>query len=218
MTRWLTETGGTRGAEYQRMLQEKQAAGEYVHGEADAVGRLLAPPARVLDGGCGTGRIAIELARRGYQVTGVDNDPSMLAEARKQAPDLDWQETDLLHLVPDEPYDLVLLAGNVMLFLEPGTEATVVDAMSERLTPGGLLVSGFRLSGEGLFTDPEDGGAAADDHALDLVTYDSYCAAVGLRLVQRWATWEGGTYAGGDYAVSVHRLPEEDQTHRSPRV
>jgi len=45
----------------------------------------IAPGARVLDIGCGTGRHSVELAKRGYRVTGVDLSPGMLAEARKTA-------------------------------------------------------------------------------------------------------------------------------------
>jgi cyclopropane fatty-acyl-phospholipid synthase-like methyltransferase len=45
----------------------------------------LPPGSRVLDIGCGTGRHAVELARRGYQVTGVDISSGMLAEAEKVA-------------------------------------------------------------------------------------------------------------------------------------
>ena len=159
MTRWLAETGGTRGADYQQAFQERAAAGEYLHGEADAVGRLRPAPARVLDAGCGTGRIAVELDRRGYRVTGVDNDTSMLDQARALAPGLDWLDEDLLAVELGPVHDVVLLAGNVMIFLDPGTEAAVVARMAAHLRPGGLLVAGFRLGGAGLFTDDPDAPA-----------------------------------------------------------
>ena len=45
----------------------------------------LPPRSRILDIGCGTGRHSIELARRGYQVTGVDISSGMLTEAKKRA-------------------------------------------------------------------------------------------------------------------------------------
>ena len=203
-TRWLEETGGTRGGEYAAAFAEKQAAGEYLHGEADAVARLRAAPARVLDAGCGTGRIAVELAARGYRVTGVDNDASMLSEARALAPALDWRGDDLLDVDLGPVHDVVLLAGNVMIFVHPGTEAAVVTRMAAQLRPGGLLVAGFRLGGEGLFTDDE---VERTDYGLDLIGYDSACASAGLMLDQRWAGWDGVTNSGGDYAVSVHALP-----------
>ena len=49
----------------------------------------------VLDAGCGTGRVAIELARHGVDVVGVDVDASMIGEARRRAPELEWVEADL---------------------------------------------------------------------------------------------------------------------------
>ena len=51
--------------------------------------RLARRRRRVLDAGCGTGRVAIELARRGIEVVGVDADPDMLERARRRAPQLD---------------------------------------------------------------------------------------------------------------------------------
>jgi SAM-dependent methyltransferase len=85
--RWLAEAGG-RAATYDDRWTELSARGENVHGEADLVSSL--DPRSVLDAGCGTGRVAIELFRRGLDVVGVDLDPSMLARARAKAPGLPW--------------------------------------------------------------------------------------------------------------------------------
>src|SRR5262249_53540301 len=61
-------------------------------GEADLVESLMreAGGTRVLDAGCGTGRVAIELARRGFSVVGLDSDTVMLDTARAKAPELSW--------------------------------------------------------------------------------------------------------------------------------
>jgi cyclopropane fatty-acyl-phospholipid synthase-like methyltransferase len=56
----------------------------------------LPPGSRILDVGCGTGRHAVELARRGYRVTGVDISAGMLAEAEKAAREAD-AEVELIH-------------------------------------------------------------------------------------------------------------------------
>src|SRR5688572_1903322 len=139
MSRWLQETSGARGASYDRRFRDLAAAGVDVHGEAGFVADLVRPGARVLDAGCGTGRVAIELARRGYDVVGVDVDPSMLDVARKTAPALHWVLADLAEVDPPEPaYDAVVLAGNVMIFLAPGTEPAVVRRVTCALRPGGL--------------------------------------------------------------------------------
>src|SRR3954447_11364168 len=123
MNRWLEETGGDRGEAYDERFQQLAASGVHVHGEADYVQRLL-PTGSVLDAGCGTGRVAVELAARGYDVVGVDSDASMLDVARRH--DLEWVLADLATLELDRRFDLIVCAGNVMVFLAPGTEAEVV--------------------------------------------------------------------------------------------
>jgi SAM-dependent methyltransferase len=86
-------------------------------------------------------------------------------------------------------FDLAVMAGNVMIFVEPGTEGRVLDAVADRLTPGGLLVAGFQIRPD----------------RLPLTDYDRLAESAGLEPVARWATWDREPYAGGDYAVSVHR-------------
>ena len=180
------------GGRYQARLDELACSGAAMHGEADLVARLLAGrPAAVLDVGCGTGRVAIELARRGLDVVGVDRDPSMLAVARRLAPDLTWVEADATTLDLDRRFPLVLMAGNVPLFTPPGTQHHLVASCAAHLAPGGLLVAGFQLG-----------------RGYDLADYDAAAADAGLALEQRFATWDGQPFAdGADYAVSVHRAP-----------
>jgi SAM-dependent methyltransferase len=148
------------------------------------------PPATVLDAGCGTGRVAIELARRGVEVVGVDRDAEMLATARRQAPDLEWHEADLAGLDLGRTFDVVVLAGNVLLFVAPGTESQVVASCAAHLAPAGRLVAGFSI---------RPGG-------YDAERLDADAAAAGLEVVARWATWDRQPWStGGDYAVSVLR-------------
>lgn len=193
-TRWQ-QTAEQRGDDYDARWQSMVDAGENVHGEADLVEALLTAidGRTVLDAGCGTGRVAIELARRGFTVTGVDADPAMLASAGAKAPDLLWVEADLAQhdsaALPAQ-VDLVLLAGNVMIFVEPGTEGRVLSNLAGRLGPRALLVAGFSVH-------PEH---------LSLQRYDGMARAAGLHLVHRWATWDRQPFDGGDYAVSVHAL------------
>ncbi|MBO0676104.1 class I SAM-dependent methyltransferase [Mycolicibacterium sp. S2-37] len=194
MTRWQG-ADAPRGAEYDARWQSLAATGANVHGEADLVERLLRDigGTRVMDAGCGTGRVAIELAARGFSVVGVDADRGMLDTARAKAPGLNWVEADLAD--PPEllgaDFDLILLAGNVMIFLAPSSEGTVLAAAAGRLRPGGLLVAGFSVRPD----------------RLPLATYDRLCEEAGLEPAQRWATWDGDPFTGGDYAVSVHRRP-----------
>lgn len=175
--------------DYDRTWDELAAKGESIHGEADFVDALGVRS--VLDAGCGTGRVAIELARRGLDVVGVDLDPQMLASARRKAPHLSWVEADLATVTLGRRFEAVVLAGNVMIFLAPGTEAAVVESLAAHLEPGGLLVSGFQLM----------------PGRLELAQYDAMAAAAGLEPAARWATWDKQMYQGGDYAVSLHRNP-----------
>lgn len=193
--RWLAETGGTRGGRYDERFGDLAASGTDVHGEVDLVAALLpldlgGGRARVLDAGCGTGRVAVELARRGYQVTGVDLDASMLAVARRRAPSLDWRLGDLATLVlGGAPYDLAVLAGNVVIFTTPGEEGELLAGVARHLAPGGLLLAGFAL----------------EPGRLGLAGYDDLADAAGLVLEQRWPTWDRGAAESSDYAVSLHR-------------
>lgn len=190
-TRWQG-TDAPRGDAYDARWRELAAQGAGIHGEADLVEGLARAEGLtgVLDAGCGTGRVAIELARRGFTVTGVDADPAMLAAARAKAPELDWVEGDLAELdgTLDGVFDLVVLAGNVMIFLSPGTEARALAQLTARLAPGGLLVAGFQVRPD----------------RLSLTDYDTMAAAAGLTPVARWSTWDREPYRDGDYAVSVH--------------
>jgi 2-polyprenyl-3-methyl-5-hydroxy-6-metoxy-1,4-benzoquinol methylase len=179
MSRW-------QGDEYQERFDELAARGVDVHGEAAFVMRRS--PRSVLDAGCGTGRVAIELARRGVEVVGVDVDASMLATARAHAPDVEWHQHDLVTLDLGREFDLVVLAGNVPLFTAPGTQAAVVAGCARHVAPHGLLVAGFQL-GRG--------------YAID--EYDRDCAAAALHLVERFSTWAEDPFRPTDgYAVSVH--------------
>jgi len=143
----------------------------------------------VLDAGCGTGRVAIELAHRGMTLVGVDVDRSMLDRARRSGPGIEWIEHDLTTLDLGRTFSVVVMAGNVPLFTPPGTHAELVAGCARHVAPGGALVAGFQLG-----------------RNIGLADYDAHCAAAGLALAERYATWGGDRFTpGGDYAVSVHR-------------
>ena len=152
MSRWTDVARATAGEDYAHAYAARfaslAASGQDINGEVRAAAGLVAPPARVLDAGCGTGRSTIAFAGLGYDVVGVDVDASMLAVARADAPDLDWREADLATFDLGERFDLVLLAGNIVPLLEAGT----LPAVAQRLAAhtDGLLVCGFGLDADHL--------------------------------------------------------------------
>ncbi|MEU6220795.1 methyltransferase domain-containing protein [Streptomyces sp. NPDC047022] len=200
MNRWEKLTGGTSGQDYAARFAALARSGKDVHGEARFCAALVPVGARVLDAGCGTGRVMIRLAELGYDCVGVDLDASMLKAAQKQAPGLPWFQVDLVEFEPDllgisGDFDLVVAAGNIFPLLATGTEATVVKRLAAALGPGGLMVAGFGLDEAHLPVPP----------SITLPEYDLFCAAAGLTFVDRFATWDADPYNGGGYAVSVHR-------------
>jgi SAM-dependent methyltransferase len=199
-----------RGDDYQARFDRLAAQGTNVHGEVDFVLGLDPRPASVLDAGCGTGRVAIELARRGVDVVGTDVDPAMLATARRLAPELPWIEADLAELDVGRRFDAVVLAGNVLLFVAPGGQPAVLARCAAHLAPGGALVAGFsvppvRPGGPGGTAGPgRPGGALGGGY--DLERLDADAAAAGLDVAERWATWDRRPWTpSDDYAVTVLR-------------
>ena len=186
-TRWGSERRSS-GDEYDARWERLAAAGEDPHGEASFVAAFA--PATVLDAGCGTGRVAIELARRGIETVGVDLDAGFIERARLKAPDLEWHCADLASVELGRRFDLVVAAGNVMIFLASGSELTVLTNLARHLDPNGHLVTGFQLREDGM--------------ALD--EFDRLAADAGLLLHVRYATWDMVPYEGGGYAVSMYRM------------
>ena len=183
-TRW---SSGERpdASDYDARWEALAAAGADPHGEASFVASLQ--PGSVFDAGCGTGRVAIELARRGIEVVGVDLDSDFIEHARRKAPTIDWRHADLATVDLARTFDVVVAAGNVMIFLTPGTEGIVLENFARHLAPGGHVVTGFQLL----------------PGRLKLAEFDRLAGRAGLTVIDRFSTWSADPYDGGDYAVSV---------------
>lgn len=119
----------------------------------------LTSGASVLDLGCGTGRHSIELARRGYQLTGVDISPGMLAVARQNAEkagvSINFVESPAQDFSTDQRFDaaISLCEGALCLFADDdniwGKDMAIFGSMSELLLPGKpfliTVLNAFRL-------------------------------------------------------------------------
>ncbi len=187
-TRWRDEIDLE---EYDSRWTRLESAGKATHGEADLIASL--GPGSVLDAGCGMGRVAIELSRRGIEVVGVDLDDDLLAYARRHAPELTWVHGDLSTVDLGRTFDVVAMPGNVMVFCRPDDRGPIIANLARHLAPDGTIVAGFMLE------------RGAD--AITLDEYDAHCAAAGLTVTNRWSTWERADFHDDPYTVSVHARP-----------
>ncbi|MFZ2530007.1 MAG: class I SAM-dependent methyltransferase [Rhodococcus sp. (in: high G+C Gram-positive bacteria)] len=192
-TRWQTERSADDSRAYIERFADLEASGADLHGEARFVDVVLGRGSRVLDAGCGTGRVGLELARRGHHVTAVDLDPVLVDQARTHS-ELTVHRADLATLnLPGEPFDAVVAAGNVMVFLEPGSERRALAAIAAHLRPGGVFVAGFTTRSA---YRPEQ--------------FEADLEAVGLVLEQRFATWDlRPWHADADWLVAVARRADD---------
>src|SRR5262249_30210650 len=98
----------------------------------------------ILDVGCGLGTHAIELAVRGYQVTGMDLSPAMLQRAQRESKHQNvtvrWLQGDMRELPPDQQYDVVLSWGTSFGFFEEADNQRCLEALARALKPDGFLL------------------------------------------------------------------------------
>lgn len=105
----------------------------------------LEPGASVLDLCCGVGRHSLELARRGYNVTGVDRTLSYLEKARKQAEEekleVEFVQDDMRNFVRPESFDCVIsMYTSWSYFEDPDEDRQVILNAYSSLKPGGKLL------------------------------------------------------------------------------
>ncbi|MFC7532809.1 class I SAM-dependent methyltransferase [Actinoplanes sp. GCM10030250] len=154
------------------------ARGDDLGGEARMIDAMLPRGARVLDAGCGTGRVGGLLAAAGHDVTGVDLDPELIAEARRNHPGPRWEvgdlsELDLPGLGLPERFDVIVCAGNVMTFAAPDSRVEILRRFAAHLSSTGRAVIGFG-SGRGYDFDTflADAATAGLSPELQLSTWD----------------------------------------------
>ena len=133
---------------YVERFRSMAAAGRDLAGEARLVDAMVGRGSRILDAGCGPGRVAAELARLGHEVVGVDVDPVLIEAAVEDHPGLRWIVEDLAELdLPargiTERFDAIVCAGNVMTFLAPSTRVEVLRRLRGHVLSEGRVVIGF---------------------------------------------------------------------------
>jgi 2-polyprenyl-3-methyl-5-hydroxy-6-metoxy-1,4-benzoquinol methylase len=190
--RWFTDTKAGHSQWYVERFRALAREGADLEGEARLVDAMVERGSRVLDAGCGTGRLAGALHGRGHHVVGVDADPELVAAAEADHPGPSYVVADLAAMdLGAELFDLVVCAGNVMVFLAPGSERMVLERLRDHTRPGGRVVVGFRREA----SYPYD-------------RFDADVVAAGLLLEHRFATWGLDPFsAEADFAVTVLRVP-----------
>jgi SAM-dependent methyltransferase len=192
--RWLQMIADNPGhsAWYIERFRTMAAEGADLDGEARFVDAMVPRRSRVLDAGCGPGRVGGRLAHLGHVVVGVDIDPALIAAAADDHPGPAWLTDDLATLdLPaagiTDPFDVIVCAGNVMTFLDPDTRRQVVERFAAHLAPAGRVVVGF---GAGR-------GYEFDDFVTDV-------QASGLRVDLQLASWHLHPFGpASDFLVAV---------------
>ena len=163
MTTWkdLTTADPAHSERYAQRWKTFIAQGKDIDGEARLIDAASPRHARILDAGCGTGRVGGYLAQRGHQVIGTDIDPVLIGHAKEDFPDATWVVGDLsTDEIPARDIDVAVCAGNVMGFLDPAGRAPAHANIFRTLRPGGRLFAGF---GAGRGWDFDDFLATAEE-------------------------------------------------------
>lgn len=175
---------------YAERWRSLAAAGHDLDGEARLIDAMAERGSRILDAGCGTGRVGAYLAERGHSIVGIDLDEVLISEARETCPAGEWHVGDLAETGPEQlgdGFDIAASAGNVMTFLDPASRSAVIANLASVLAPGGRLITGF---GAGR-------GYDFDEYADDLTQ-------AGLSIEHRFATWTLQPFAAdSDFLVCV---------------
>ena len=188
---WLQQIAANPGHSqwYIERFRRLAREGTDLGGEARLIDAMVGRGARILDAGCGAGRVGGLLAAAGHRVTGVDLDPELIAAAEQDYPGPDWRVGDLAELDLPDRFDVVLCAGNVMTFVAPGTRAEILRRMRAHLDAAGRVVIGF---GAGR-------GYPFDDFLAD-------AAGVGLTTDLLLGTWDLRPFGpGSDFLVALLR-------------
>ncbi len=169
----MTQADPGHSAAYIQRFRDLAAQGMDLVGEARLVDAMLRRGSRVLDAGCGPGRLGGYLAEVGHDVVGVDVDPVLIAAAEDDHPGPRWLVGDLAELdlpargIP-EPFDAIVSAGNVMTFLAPSTRRAVLERLRAHVATDGRAAIGFG-AGRGYPFEDFLADAAAAGWAPDLL-------------------------------------------------
>ncbi|WIM68818.1 class I SAM-dependent methyltransferase [Corynebacterium breve] len=140
----VTAANPSHSESYARRWKRMEEQGHDINGEARLIDAIAPRDARILDAGCGQGRVGGYLAEQGHTVVGTDIDEILIDYAQKLYPDSAWYVGDLSKdPIPEGNFDIAVSAGNVMGFLDPNGRREALQHVYDALRGDGRFVVGF---------------------------------------------------------------------------
>lgn len=181
---------------YIQRFETMRANGQDIWGEARLVDAMVDRASRILDAGCGAGRLSDYFQQAGHQVIGVDIDPALIEASRALNPKVDFRCGDLAELPKvlgsDTQCDALVCTGNVMTFLAPSTRLLVLSHFAAVLAEGGRAVIGF---------------GANRGYTFEQFFEDAQAA--GLQVEQKFSTWQLHPYEGSSTFLVAILAPRQ---------
>jgi len=198
----ITKSNPDHSAWYIDRFRSMAADGDDLAGEARFVDTMAPRRGRILDAGCGPGRVGAFLAELGHDVVGVDVDPELIAAAEQDHPGPRWlvgdlAELDLTEHSITEGFDVILCVGNVMTFLAPSTRREVLSRLRAHLGEDGRIVVGFRA-----------------ERGYEFAEFFDDSNAVGLVVEVKLAAWDMRPWADdSDFLVAILSVAPRSDDH-----
>lgn len=189
----VTSRNPDHAVNYAERWRNMERMGHDIHGEARLIDAMAERGARILDAGCGSGRLGGYLARRGHSVIGIDLDPYLIEVAKEDHPLAQWVQGDLATFQLQGPdglatFDHIVSAGNVMTFLAGHERLPALTRIREHLAFEGRFTVGF--------------GAGRN---YDFDEFEADANEAGLVIDARYSSWQLDPPAGGFLVAILSR-------------